>query len=108
MIVFWGCWNRRIDDRIDWGQYENIGVLGIDEIALKKGHGRFCGDCHGSFECPAISDFGVLENREKDTVIAFLRSIPIRLLKTIHTVCSDMYEGFHRSRSEKKSSRPNW
>ena len=37
---------------------------------------------------------GVLKNREKDTVIAFLRSIPQRLSETIHTVCCDMYEGF--------------
>jgi transposase len=37
---------------------------------------------------------GVLPNREKDTVLEFLRSIPERLKRTIHTVCSDMYEGY--------------
>jgi transposase len=37
---------------------------------------------------------GMLPNREKDTVLEFLRSIPERLKRTIHTVCSDMYEGY--------------
>jgi transposase len=89
-----GVLERRIDDRIDWGQYENIGVLGIDEIALKKGHGDFVVIVTARLSAQRLVILGVLENREKDTVIAFLRSIPIRLLKTIHTVCSDMYEGF--------------
>jgi transposase len=89
-----GVLERRIDDRIDWGQYENIGVLGIDEIALKKGHGDFVVIVTARLSAQRLVILGVLENREKDTVIAFLRSIPIRLLKIIHTVCSDMYEGF--------------
>jgi transposase len=89
-----GVLERRIDDRIDWGQYENIGVLGIDEIALKKGHGDFVVIVTARLSAQRLVILGVLENREKDTVIAFLRSIPLRLLKTIHTVCSDMYEGF--------------
>jgi transposase len=37
---------------------------------------------------------GVLPDRQKDAVIAFLRSIPLCLCQTIHTVCCDMYEGF--------------
>lgn len=100
-----GVLERRIDDRIDWGQYENIGVLGIDEIALKKGHGDFVVIVTARLSAQRLVILGVLENREKDTVIAFLRSIPMRLLKTIHTVCSDMYEGFTEAiREEVKSA----
>ena len=48
---------------------------------------------------------GVLADRQKDTVIEFLRSIPERLKKTIETVCSDMYEGYIEAvREELKSS----
>jgi transposase len=48
---------------------------------------------------------GELEGSEKDTVVAFLRSIPLRLLKTIRTVCSDMNEGFTEAiREEVKST----
>jgi transposase len=99
-----GVLERRIDDRIDWGQYENIGVLGIDEIALKKGHGDFVVIVTARLSAQRLVILGVLENREKDTVIAFLRSIPIRLLKTIHTVCSDMYEGFTEAVREEVQS----
>jgi transposase len=100
-----GVLERRIDDRIDWGQYESIGVLGIDEVALKKGHGDFVVIVTARMSVQRLVILGVLENREKDTVLAFLRSIPLRLLKTIHTVCSDMYEGFTEAiREEVKSA----
>jgi hypothetical protein len=36
----------------------------------------------------------VLPDREKATVVEFLRSIPQRLKKTIECGCSDMYEGY--------------
>ena len=37
---------------------------------------------------------GVLPDRQKDQVVAFLRSIPQRLSETIRVVCCDMYEGY--------------
>jgi transposase len=37
---------------------------------------------------------GVLPDRQKDSVVEFLRSIPERLSRTIHTVCCDMWEGY--------------
>ena len=37
---------------------------------------------------------GVLADRQKDSVIEFLRSIPECLSQTIHTVCCDMWEGY--------------
>jgi transposase len=37
---------------------------------------------------------GVLADRQKDSVVEFLRSIPERLSQTIHTVCCDMWEGY--------------
>ena len=48
----------------------------------------------GRLEDDRIVLLGVLPDRKKDTVIAFLRSIPMRLVKTIDTVCCDMYEGY--------------
>ena len=88
-----GILERQISDKVDWSQHTSIGSLGLDEIALRKGHKDFVvivtarnGGC--------ISILGVLPNREKDTVVEFLRSIPERLKKTIKTACSDMYEGY--------------
>jgi transposase len=100
-----GVLERRIASEVDWGQYNNLEVLGLDEIALKKGHGNFVVIVTARLKDGRLVLLGVLENREKDTVIAFLRTIPTRLLKTIHTVCSDMYEGFTEAvREEVKSA----
>jgi transposase len=47
---------------------------------------------------PLVDDrlviFGVLADRQKDTVIDFLRSISKGLPETIHTVCCDRWESF--------------
>jgi transposase len=101
-----GVLERRVDSCVDWGQFDHLGVLGLDEISLKKGHADFVVIVTVRLNDGRLAILGVLENREKDTVIAFLRSIPIRLLKTIHTVCTDMYEGFTEAvREEVKSAK---
>lgn len=89
-----GALERRISSQVDWSQYEALGKLGLDEIALKKGHRNFVVIVTACLPDGRLVILGVLRNREKDTVIEFLRSIPDRLLKTVHTVCCDMYEGF--------------
>jgi transposase len=89
-----GVMERQIDAETDWSRYTAIGRLGLDEIALKKGHRDYVTIVTGRLENDRIVLLGVLPDRKKDTVIEFLRSIPIRLVKTIHTVCCDMYEGF--------------
>lgn len=100
-----GVLERRVNRKVDWGQYDCLNVLGLDEIALKKGHGDYVVIVTARLTDQRLVILGVLENREKETVIEFLRSIPLRLLKTIHTVCSDMYEGFTEAvREEVKSA----
>jgi transposase len=89
-----GALERRISSQVDWSRYERLGVMGLDEIALKKGHRDFVVIVTARLPDGHLVILGVLENREKDTVVAFLRSIPVRLLNTIHSICCDMYEGF--------------
>lgn len=89
-----GTLERRICSEVDWGRFESLGELGLDEIALKKGHRDFVVIVTSRSSSGQIAILGVLCNREKETVVAFLRSIPMRLLRTVHTVCCDMYEGF--------------
>jgi transposase len=101
-----GVLERRIDSCVDWDRFDHLGIIGLDEISLKKGHANFVVIVTARLKNERLAILGVLENREKDTVIAFLRSIPIRLLKTIHTVCTDMYEGFTEAvREEVKSAK---
>ncbi len=89
-----GVMERRISSETDWSRYTVIGRLGVDEIALRKGHRDFVTIVTGRLENDRIVLLGVLPGRKKDTLIAFLRSIPLRLVDTIDTICCDMYEGY--------------
>ena len=101
-----GVLERRIDASVDWSAYTTLDVLGLDEIALKKGHRDFVTIVTARLANERVVLLGVLQGREKDTVVAFLRSIPQRLSQTIHTVCCDMYEGFTEAvREEVKTAR---
>lgn len=89
-----GVLERRISAQVDWSQYTELGVLGLDEIALKKGQRDFVVIVTVRLAEGRVGILGVLPDRQKDTVVDFLRSIPERLKQTIHTACCDMYEGF--------------
>ncbi len=88
-----GIIDRHIDCRVDWDQFTRLDVIGIDEISLKKGHRNYVVIVTARIDDKTVI-LGVLENRKKDTVKAFLREIPQHLRKTVHSVCSDMYDGF--------------
>ena len=76
------------------GRPRSIRVLGIDEISTRKGHGHFV--------C-VITDIDrkrvieVLENRLKDTVIAYLRGLPESVKKSLRYVSIDMWEGYYQA-----------
>ena len=89
-----GVMERCIRTETEWSRYRAIGTLGLDEIAVKKGHRNYVTIVTGRRAGQRVVILGVLPDRKKDTVIAFLRSIPLRLVKTIETVCYDMYEGY--------------
>ena len=88
-----GVINRRVMAEVDWSKIPHLEVLGVDEIALKKGHKDFVAIITGRVGDKKLI-LGVLENREKATVKAFFSSIPQRLRKTLRAICTDMYEGF--------------
>jgi transposase len=89
-----GVLERRISASVDWGQYDALGVMGLDEIALKKGHRNYVTVVTAHLAEGRVVILGVLPDRQKDSVVDFLRTIPQRLKHSIHTVCCDMYEGF--------------
>ncbi len=88
-----GVLNRHIGKEVEWDTIKKIEVLGIDEIALKKGHNDFATIITGYLH-EKIRILGVIEGRKKEKVEEFLRGIPERLRKTVKYVCSDMYDGF--------------
>ena len=92
--VVLGVLERRIAAQVDWTQYAALGVLGLDEIALKKGHRDFVVMVTARLPNGHLAILGVLPDREKATVRTFLQSIPPDVAATIHTVCTDMYESY--------------
>ena len=87
--------NRQVVKKADWSQIKGLNTLGIDEIALKKGYDSYVTVVSAKVDensSPIVID--VLNNREKETVKNFLKSIPEPLRKTVKHVCTDMYDGF--------------
>ncbi len=76
------------------GRPKAIRVLGLDEIAVKKGH--------RDFVC-VVTDIDrgrviqVLENRLKTTVSAYLESLSESVKKSIRWVSIDMWEGYYQA-----------
>jgi transposase len=92
--------DREIGHGVDWRKINAMPTLGIDEISIKKGHRDFATIV--TVRSPAGENrvVGVLENREKATVKAFLLSIPKHLRDSVRAVCSDMYAGYTEAARE--------
>lgn len=95
-----GIIDRHIASEVDWDQVVEIGVLGLDEVARRKGRSDFIVIVSVRLADGTVKILAVLPNRHKKTVKKFLRSIPERLRQTIHTVCSDMYQGYINAAQE--------
>jgi transposase len=89
-----GLLDRWIERAVDWDAWERLGVLGLDEIALKRGHRDFVTLVTVPLAGGGVEILAVLADRKKETVAAFLRAIPATLRRTIERACTDMYEGF--------------
>ncbi len=94
-----GMISRRIETKVNWKNLDKLGVLGVDEIALKKGHKDFVTIVTARVD-GQLTVLAVLADRKKETVKAFLSSIPKRLRRTITAVCSDMYDGYINAAKE--------
>jgi transposase len=89
-----GILDRWIERAVDWDPWERLGVLGLDEIALTRGHRDFVALVTVPVEGGSVEILAVLADRKKETVAAFLRAIPEPLRHTVERACTDMYEGF--------------
>ena len=89
-----GIVNRWIATKVDWFEFERLELIGIDEIALKKGHSNYVVIITTRLRNGQLKVLTVLPNRDKETVKNFLRRIPSRLKRTIHTVCTDMWTAY--------------
>jgi len=95
-----GIINRHVDQQVNWETIRALPLLGLDEIALKKGHKDFVVIISGINERDEKCILAVLPDRKKETVKAFLQTIPARLTKTLQRACIDMYEGYSNAIAE--------
>lgn len=89
-----GAIDRTICSQVNWEAHKELGVIGIDEIAMKKGRKNYVAIITIQKANGHVAVLGVLEDRKKETVREFLENIPERLRRTIHTVCTDMWDGY--------------
>jgi transposase len=89
-----GIIDRWIAHSVEWDRLEPFATLGIDEIALLKGHGDFVAVISALSEGGELHVLAVLPDRLKATVLAWLLSIPAALRSGISTVCTDIWEGY--------------
>lgn len=99
-----GVLERRVGARVDWSVITEIEVLGLDEIALKKGHRDYVTLVTGRARDEEIMILGVLPGHEKAEVIEFLRLIPPRIAQTVQTICCDLWEAYTEAVREKLPS----
>ena len=94
-----GILDRNIKSEVNWETLNCLGVLGIDEIALKKGYKDYVTIVTSRID-GKINILAVLSGRKKATIKAFLKGIPRRLKKTVTAICVDMYEGYINAAKE--------
>ncbi len=89
-----GILDRWIATTIDWNLLEPFTVLGIDEVALTKGHRDFVAVLTAKTATDRLYVLAILPNRLKATLVAWLQAIPQEHRRRIQTVCTDMWEGY--------------
>jgi len=89
-----GVLERCVADKVDWERFDDLNVVGIDEIALKKGQHAYVVIISTRQQDGTLAVLGVLPDRSQATVKAFLDSIPPRLRDTIRTTCCDLYDSY--------------
>jgi len=80
-------------ESVDWGTIKRIGLLGIDEIAQKKGYKDYVTIITSRYQTKN-KILGVIEGKEKANIEAFLSSIPKKKKKTITAICVDMCNNY--------------
>jgi transposase len=88
-----GLVDRWISREVNWAEVKGVKILGLDEIALKKGHRDFVVIVTAR-AAGEVKVLAVLPDRKKETVKAFLARLPKRVKRALRTVCTDLYEGF--------------
>jgi len=85
---------RCIHTQVNWHEFTHLKIIGIDEIALRKGHQDYVALITTRQKDGRVAILAVLADRKKETVRAFLETIPAHLRSTMQSVCTDMWDGY--------------
>lgn len=101
-----GALSRHVSTRVNWAEFDALPVIGIDEIALKRGHGNYVAIITTQHTAGHVAVLAVLPDRKKATVRQFLETIPPRLWPTLESVCTDMWAGYVNAAQEFAAAHP--
>jgi transposase len=101
-----GAVERCIHTTVNWDEFDELVVIGIDEVALTKGRRNFVAIITTQQADGHVAVLAVLPDRKKETVRQFLESTPQRLRRTMETVCTDMWEGYVNAVKEFAEAHP--
>ena len=101
-----GAIERYVHASVNWDAFDELRVIGIDEIALSKGRRNFIAIVTTQQADGHVAVLAVLPDRQKKTVRQFLETIPKRLWRTMETACTDMWEGYVNAVQEFATAHP--
>jgi len=101
-----GAIDRCIHTTVNWDEFDELNITGIDEIALTKGRKNFIAIVTTQQSDGHVAVLAVLPDRKKKTVRQFLETIPKRLRRTMETACIDMWEGYSNAVKEFAAAHP--
>jgi transposase len=84
-----GIINRNIKTNINWADVKPT-IMGLDEIALRKGHSHYLTIVSDLSDNKKVKILGVLDGNSKDDILPFLQSIPKQILSSLEGVTIDM------------------
>jgi transposase len=87
--VIEGVINRNIKTSIDWDQIRPKRI-GMDEIALRKGHAQYLTILSDISMPKKINIIAVIKGRSKEDILPFLETIPKNVLLSLEAISIDM------------------
>ena len=95
-----GILNRLIEHKINWTEIKTLKTIGIDEIAIKKGHNHFYSIISSLEDKEKVVLLAVLPERKKEAIVEFFSSIPKYLRETVENICTDLHDGYISAATE--------
>jgi transposase len=89
-----GILDRWIATTVDWDSLPSCPTLGIDEIALHKGHRDFVAVISARDQAGDVHIVAVLPDRLKSSIVNWLTAVPETVRSRITTVCTSLWEGY--------------